>query len=81
MTLVGTDRTAQRVIVLERSAEAERQNGGVLEAVGDDAGMVFLCLLTVRLSDLLHSGGIFRAVFGDDDSEIAGRKEKGLISK
>ena len=74
VALVGADRAAQRVVVLEGGAEAEGQYGGELEAIGDDAGVILGGLL-------VHPGSVFRAVFGDDDRQIAGRKEESLITE
>ncbi len=68
VTLVRADRTAQRVVVLERSAETERQHGGEFEAVRDNAGMVFEALLAGLLAGLQHAGVVLGAMFGDDDS-------------
>jgi hypothetical protein len=39
--------------------------------------MVFACLL----SNLVYTGAIFRAVFRDNDSQVAGREKKSLIPK
>ena len=67
MTLVGADGAAQGVVVLEGGTEAEGEDGGEFEAVSDDASVVFRGLLVQPCSVLL-------AVFGDDDSQIAGWK-------
>src|ERR1700694_648091 len=45
VTLVGSDRTAQRVIILKRGTKTKRKYGVVLEAVSDNAGMVLGRLL------------------------------------
>jgi hypothetical protein len=73
VALVGADGAAKGVVVLKGGAEAEGQNGGELEAVCNDAGVVFGSLL-------IKICAIFWSVFRDDDCEIAGREEECLIT-
>ena len=40
MTLIGTDRAAQRVVVLKRSAKTEGKHGRKFEAVCNNAGVL-----------------------------------------
>ena len=40
VALVGTDGAAEGVVIVKGGAEAERKNGGLCEAAGDDAGVV-----------------------------------------
>ena len=70
--LIGADGAAEGLIILKGRAEAEREDGGVAEAIGDDPGVVALRLL-------IHASNIFRKVLGDDDREIPCRKEKRLV--
>ena len=74
VSLIGADRAAQRVVVLKRGAETKWQNSGKFEAVRNHAGVV-----SGRL--LIQPGAVFGRVLGDDDSKIAGRKEKRLITE
>jgi hypothetical protein len=55
----------------EDGAETEGKNGGVLEAVGDDACMVHAGLLVE---------GFRGVVFADDDGEVAGRVKEYLVA-
>ena len=40
LSLVGPDGLAEAFVVAENCAESEGKNGGVLEAVSDDASMI-----------------------------------------
>jgi len=74
VALVRPDRTTKCIIILKSGSKAKRQDRGMLEAVSDDACVVFLTLL-------IHPRTIFSVVLGYDYSKIAGWKEKCLISK
>ncbi len=78
VALVGADRAAQRVVILERGAEAERKNGGLVKAAGDHAGVVASGGLRLGAG---QAAGVFGQVLGDDNGEIGGWKEEDLIPK
>jgi hypothetical protein len=67
VTLVGTDGTPKRVVILESGTETEWKNCRKFETVRDYTGMIFGCLL-------VQPGIIFGAVLGDDDGQITGWK-------
>ncbi len=77
VALVGADGAAEAVVIGEGGGEAEGQDGGELEAVGDDAGVVASGVLGVGG----HAGGVFGGVLRDNDGEVAGGKEEGLIAE
>src|ERR1700727_3023450 len=74
VTLIRSDRAAQSVVILERSTKPEGKYGRKLEAVCDDSGVILGCLL-------VHPCTVFRAVFGDDDGQIAGGEEECLVTE
>ncbi len=74
VALVGADGAAQGVVILKGGAEAKWQDSREFEAVSDDAGVVFCGLL-------VQPCGVLFAVFGYDDSQIAGWKKKCLITE
>jgi hypothetical protein len=59
LTLVGADGFAKSLVVLEDSSKTEGKDGGVLEAVSDNPGVI-------DAGFLIQSFG--RGVFADDDS-------------
>ena len=63
MTLIGTYGATKGVVILEAGSETERQHGGMLKALRNDAGMIFGGLL-------IHTGDVFRSVLGDHDSKV-----------
>ena len=71
LTLVGPDGFAKAFVVIEDGAEAERKDGGVFEAVSDDASMI-------------HTGflieGFCGIVFADDNGEVTGWVKEDLVS-
>ena len=71
LALVGADGLAKAFIVVEDGAEAEGKHGGVLEAVGDDAGVIDACLLIQ---------GVGWVVFADDDGEVTGGVKEYLVA-
>lgn len=74
MTLIGANRAAKRVVVLKGGAKAEGQDSGQLEAVCDNAGVVFGGLLVQPLM-------VFGAVLGDDHGQVTGGKKECLITE
>src|SRR5260370_11310874 len=74
VALVRSNGPAQRVVVLKRSAKAEGKYGRKLKTVCNNAGVIFSRLL-------IHPCTVFRAVFGDDDGQIAGGKKERLITQ
>src|ERR1700751_2750167 len=78
MSLVGTDRAAQGVVVLKRGAEPERKNRGAVKATGDHAGVIAGGGLGIGADE---ATGVLVQMFGDDDGEIGCGKEKDLISE
>jgi hypothetical protein len=71
LALVGADGLAQDVIVVEDGSEAEGKDGGVLEAVRDDTGVVNAGLLIESFEGV---------VLTDDDGKVAGGVKKDLIA-
>jgi hypothetical protein len=71
LTLVGPDGLAKAFVIVEHGAESEGKNGGMFEAVSDDACMIHTGLLIK---------GFFGIVFADDNGEITGWVEEDLIS-
>src|SRR6185312_5357982 len=78
MTLVGTDRAAEGVVIVERRAETERQNGGLSKASGDHASMCAGGGLCVAAGE---AGCIFGEVFGNNNGEVGRGNEEGLITE
>jgi hypothetical protein len=70
LALIGADGAAERFVIGEDGAKAERKNSGEFEAVTDHARVVFGCLLIEIFLGI---------VFGDDDCEITGWVEEDLI--
>jgi len=75
MPLIGAHRAAQTVVVGKRGGKAKGQDGREFEAIGDDAGVISCRLLGISGD----ACGIDCGVLGDDDREISGRKEEGLV--
>jgi hypothetical protein len=71
LALIGANGAAEGFVVIEDRAETERKNGGMLEAIGNHAGVIDTGLLAERFRGV---------VFADDDSQIACRVEKDLIT-
>ena len=71
LPLIRADGSAQAVVVVEYGSKPEGQNCGMLEAVGDDPGVV-------------HAGSLvqgFRGVvFADNNGQVAGGIKKDLIA-
>jgi hypothetical protein len=71
LALVGPDGFAEAFVVVEDGAEPEGKDGGVFEAVSDDASMI-------------HTGfliqGFCGIVFADDNGKVTGWVEENLIS-
>jgi hypothetical protein len=76
--LVGTDRTAQSVVVFKGGAEPERKDSGTVEATGDHAGVITGSGLSFRAG---QTRGVLVEMFGDDDGEIGCGEEEDLISE
>ena len=74
MTLIGSDGAAQRVVVLERGAKAKGKYSRQFETICYNPGVILSRLL-------IHPCTVFRAVLGDDDSQIAGGKKESLITE
>ena len=72
--LVGTDGTAECVVVVEGGCEAEGQDGREFEAVRDDPGVILGCLL-------VEAFGVGGLMLGDDHRQITGGKEERLITE
>jgi hypothetical protein len=71
LALVGPDGLAKALIVAEDGAETERENGRVLEAVGNDPGVVYAGLLVQSLCGVM---------FAHDHGQVAGRIKEDLVA-
>jgi len=71
LALVGANRLAEAFIIGEDGSETEGKNGGMLEAIGDDPGMIDARFLAELF------GGV---VFADDNGKVTGGVEKNLIA-
>jgi hypothetical protein len=78
VALIGTDRTAQGVVILKRGAEAEWKDGGAVKAARDHAGVITGSGLGFRTGKAV---GVLMQMFGDDNGEIGCGKEEDLVSK
>jgi len=78
VALVGADGTAQGVVVVKGSAEAERKDSRTVKAAGNYAGVITGGRLGFETG---QAGGVFIEMFGDNDGEIGCRKEKDLVSE
>ena len=74
VALVGSDGTAECIVVRKGSTESEWKDGGKLEAVRDYLRMV---LSATRV----HPRGIFSIMFGYNDCELACWEKEYLITK
>jgi hypothetical protein len=71
LTLVGPDGFAEAFVVVEDSTKTEGKNGGMLEAVSDDASMIHTGFLIERFCGI---------VFADDYGKITGWVKEDLVS-
>jgi hypothetical protein len=74
VTLIGADGAAERIVILKGGAKTKGQDGGELETVRDDTGMVFCSLLVEPLM-------VFGAVLRNDNGQITGGKQECLITE
>jgi hypothetical protein len=78
VTLVGTDRTAQGVVIVKGGAEAERKDSRTIKAAGDHAGVIAGSGLSIRTG---QTSSVFVEMLGDDDGQIGCGKEEDLVSE
>jgi hypothetical protein len=76
--LIGTDGTAEGVVILKGSTEAEGKDGGFGEATGNYVGMLPGGGLGIGAD---HADGVLRQVLGDNDGEIRRGKEECLVTE
>ena len=74
VALVGANGPAEGIVVGEGGVEAEGKDGGVLEAVADDACVILRGLLVERFD-------LFRIVFRDNDRQFAGGEQERLVEQ
>lgn len=78
VTLVGTDRTAQGVVVLKCGPKTERKNSGTVEAARDHTGVIAGSGLSFCAG---QAAGVLMEMLRDDDSKIGCGKEEDLVSE
>src|SRR5579859_711606 len=71
LALVGADGLSEALVVLKDGSKTEREDGGLLEAVGDYPSMV-------HAGFLIHRFGW--VMFADYDSEVTGGVEENLVT-
>jgi hypothetical protein len=71
LTLIGADGFAEAFVIREDGAKTEREDSGMLEAIGDNPGVIDASLLVE---------GFGWVMFTYDDGEVTGGVEEDLVS-
>jgi hypothetical protein len=71
LTLIGADGFAEAFVIRKDGAKTEREDGGMLEAIGDNPGVIDAGLLVE---------GFIWVMFTYDDGEVTGGVEENLVA-